>query len=81
LSVVWSESPITAFGNALPSSTIAPSRTSCGGVGYRLVVCISAYGTRADSKMSTALRTLSMVFMPVLRTIGLPNDAMCFSSG
>ena len=27
------------------------------------------------------LATLSIVFMPVLRMIGLPNEAMCFSSG
>ena len=35
----------------------------------------------ARSKIATALRTLSIVFIPVLRIIGLPNAAMCFSSG
>ena len=60
---------------------VTASRTSSGGVGYTLVQCSRAKGTPAARMISTAGRTVSIEFIPVLRIIGRPNPATCLMSG
>ena len=79
--MVWSDRPRTASGKASPSSVIPPRRTFSGGVGYMLVQCISANGTPLARSSSTDGRMVLMSFIPVLSSTGLPNEAMCRTSG